>query len=679
MPEISEVEANNSNNQNMEVRILPNRRARPLFASRGDPEVENLGPDLESDRTTNPPDRVTHVVTTTAIVTPPVQPPPLKRGRPAKRRANSLSQPTESTPTKKKPRRSNSLTNNKRKVAFRDISDIRSSSDDRIPLVTEDEEEPMDTEDQDQDDLMEIPDENEGRHPLIVENSFQLDEYNTHLDMFELLKADYNKPGEKDNKIKKRLYNQAKQLKAQLEEQYDTLLASHTRIRKSLPSSARKQHMEIMSELEEWIEEGQSNFGEASATSLLENSAARVHTHEDKGTLEYHAVRDSFELEDVSMPKGFFNPKVTGKEEIAEHRKNASNLKIPVFDGTAKTPTWESWWKLFYNKVHRFPDYVITDVDKLQYLMEAIKGEPREEVSMDNQGLYTSDTAYSNIIMNLHQLYGKAPHTYDEISRKIAGLHIKGGDKRKHYTGFLTTLDYNVLQHIQVGAAPESAYENAIGRMFNCIPDDHIRYMTDSFANRGIQLTSNKKKFQEYKRFLMEYYSQKKYADKSSETNTKKEKQESNIQPSTSKGHKDSPSSNKNKDKQKIDEKSKQEKKKGEKSTSFRRIFIATCVFHKGMKVKHTPLECRMPNEKKIELSKKLNVCFICQEKGHFGKNCPKKKIIALLATQQDTEEKPESTKKNQSKKFKGSHKKNTKTSEEKSEEKAESDPVKKE
>jgi hypothetical protein len=99
-----------------------------------------------------------------------------------------------------------------------------------------------------------------------------------------------------------------------------------------------------------------------------------------------------------------------------------------------------------------------TSVCTVQFFRKLdVKGEPREEVRLDNQGLYANEASYSSIIMNLHQLYGKVPFTYDEINQKIAKFSTENGSKRKHYSGFLSDLEFTTAQFIQVGAPPEAA------------------------------------------------------------------------------------------------------------------------------------------------------------------------------------------------------------------------------
>jgi len=114
--------------------------------------------------------------------------------------------------------------------------------------MNEDEDEPMD-EDQDHEDFI-FTTGNSKNSKVESTKEYELDEYNSFLELFAALKEDYTQPGILTNKLQKRLCRQAKDLKSHLEKHWERYTDCLNTLRESLPSEYRKQHFDIISQLE---------------------------------------------------------------------------------------------------------------------------------------------------------------------------------------------------------------------------------------------------------------------------------------------------------------------------------------------------------------------------------------------------------------------------------------------
>ena len=404
----------------------------------------------------------------------------------------------------------------------------------------------------------------------------------------------------------------------------------------------RSTHYKMMDEIEHWTKQGTSLNTSNLALSQLEQTTSLIPSGTDRGQIQVYVGTETQEISDVSMPKGFFDPKVTEPAQLEVVRKTISTIKLPEFDGTTKTGSWESWWKLFRERVHQFPDYLIPESTKLSLLTAAIKGKPRELLRLDKPSTLTNESAYTKIVRQLHQLYGKRTYTADEVSLQIHKLELKNFRDQDSCIIFLNELDDLTIQFIQSGEPLTSAYDTAIRRMLNNISDFHRREVLR--AHQGIHTitTPSQKRFFDYKDWLIEFMSQNKgqrgNRQNTEEKNVKHKKfhrEEYKKKSEKDKKHKFS----KKEDKYKRKEGSSKRDPKG-----FKRAFLAVCQLH-HKPAHHSPLDCKLPWEEKLKVCKEKKLCCICQETGHLANKCPNRKAVNHIKYKQQKKNNKEAEK----------------------------------
>ena len=454
---------------------------------------------------------------------------------------------------------------------------------------------------------------------LQQENKYLMEEYHNLKAIFSLLQQETHSTQTKSSKDKARIGTMAKQIERDLATSFKCFEHNSRLLRRPVDYIVRSTHYQMMTEIEQWIKEGQNISGNNSALSILEKTTSLIPSGTDRGDIQVHVGTETQEITDVSMPRGFFDPKVTEPTQLEIVRKTISSIKIPDFDGTPATGSWESWWKLFKEKIHQFPDYLIPESNKLHLLVSSIKGKPRELLRLDKPSTITNDSAYPKIIRQLHQLYGKRTFTSDEISLQIHKLELKNYRDQDSCIIFLNELDDLTIQFIQSGEPINSAYDTAIRRMLNCISDFHRREVLRAHQGVHSESTTSHKRFFDYKDWLIEFMSQNK--SKRNPNQKPKTHHSKKTPEQTKKNHQFSKGKYRKQD-QKPKEGSSKKDFKG-----FKRVFVTLCQLHKKP-AHHSPLECELKWEDKLKVCKEKKICCICQESGHFANKCPNRKAV---------------------------------------------------
>ncbi|MEO5355398.1 MAG: hypothetical protein H7835_19600, partial [Magnetococcus sp. XQGC-1] len=478
------------------------------------------------------------------------------------------------------------------------------------------------------------------RRALKRENQYLIQEYNNLKQIYLQQKDDPGStPGQANSQNKSQHYAVAVQLGKDLTSTFKRFEDNCRWLQSPIDFLVRSTHYKMMDEINQWIKDGNSLNSSNAALSQLEQTTSLIPSGTDRGQIQVFVGTETQEISDVSMPKGFFEPKVTEPAQLEVVRKTISTIKLPEFDGTSKTGSWESWWKLFRERVHQFPDYLIPESTKLSLLTAAIKGRPRELLRLDKPSTLTNDSAYTKIIRQLHQLYGKRTFTSDEVSLQIHKLELKNFRDQDSCIIFLNELDDLTIQFIQAGEPLTSAYDTAIRRMLNNISDFHRREVLR--AHQGVHNinTPPQKRFFDYKDWLIEFMSQNKgqrsNKNKNEETTSKTKK--SSKEDKKKKSHKEKGHHSSNKEE-------KHKKKKGSSKKDpkgFKRAFLAVCQLH-PKPAHHSPLDCKLSWEEKLKVCKEKKLCCICQETGHLANKCPNRKAVNHIKYKQQKKNKKE-------------------------------------
>jgi len=443
-----------------------------------------------------------------------------------------------------------------------------------------------------------------------------------------------------DNASKRKFYRIASKTKEGLELHFDKGEEFSKKLQIPISARGRLAHEKAMAELEEWIQEAEGLFGNASITSNLHNSSLNIQIAHDTGTVSFGTVAGVHEMKNVSMPAGYFDPKVTNKAELIAFRKTQNNIVLPNFDGSSATCSWETWWSCFRDKVHRYPEHEINIFSKMELIQKHILGIPRKEAGIDNPELMADASNYSSSIMNLHQVYGKKSMKYSDMQELIANFKPEG-KQRVDYTSFLSNLLFHVQHFIAIGSHPIAAYEQGIGRIKKCIPETTRRYMIDQLATKHNEYTPAETKFLDYKSWLTDYFGEmeQEFPDASKPEEKKKEKKNENSTKEFKKKEDSSRDSRKPFFKRKEGNfkgnffKKRENYQDKNKASSFpKKTVLIMCKLH-GKPVTHSAAECRLPNEVKKKACSEMKLCFLCQHEGHVQGKCPNQKIIALIST----------------------------------------------
>ena len=651
--------AQRGGHRNPPQRILPQRKARPVFLA-SQPRM------VEYSNTTPP-----------RSLTAPLE---LRNSFDAPRSNRLLATRgvlRTSTPLSRGRGRPRSLQN---RIAFRQVSPVlpenseqeeqdleedsssssSSETEEQDPLETSEEEEPLQEDPED----MEIdfqPEEDSQEEELEVQDEeleFLRNQYQAYLDALELLQSKYEDEAYKNPMGKSKLCKQAVSLHNNFAVVNQGLTHACQRLKICQSGEEVDQHAEIMAQLEQWIEEGQGqHHNTTDAVTMLQQSSLLNKTATDKGSVKMDTGKGVIELPDMEMPKGFFDPRITDKSTVSAVKKTLSEIELSEFDGTLKTTTWEYWWQTFYETIHRFPDTVIPECVRVKFLKKYIKGQAREAIRLDDPLTCNGVAVYSRIIRSLHQKYGRIQLTSNDANRKIVNLRMKDQTKTG-ISGFLTDLMNLTFVYVQTGVSIEAAFGAANNKLLSAISDDQRCRMLDAMQVKHSYPIDEYKKFLDYEGWINADLCTRieKYSDKKGEKRRYEDQKESGSKKGYFKSSK---------------------KFKSEQSPSLTKVFHVNCKLHGNQgKPTHKAVDCRIPQDVKMKMCAERNLCYICQEEGHKAKKCAYKDIVKMATSgSQNKKNKPES------KEGKGKRRKHKKedTPQPSASKSAESPPVKQE
>jgi len=218
----------------------------------------------------------------------------------------------------------------------------------------------------------------------------------------------------------------------------------------------------MVARLKKWATEGTTvtNMDTSSSSkngrevSVLDDT---IIVESDVGPLQI-TEEPGLDLKNVAMPKGFFDPPTTDPPTMEYLRKSLDKIKIKKFDGTSKTMMWSVWWKHFKARVHVCPENVLDDFEKLQFLTEALEGQPRQMLRVDKPGFFNDDYAYTTSIMRLHHMYGQKAMALGEVIDQIYALEPEGTSSQD-YLAFIGELRGLVIGLIKSGSGSSAAHE----------------------------------------------------------------------------------------------------------------------------------------------------------------------------------------------------------------------------
>jgi hypothetical protein len=454
-------------------------------------------------------------------------------------------------------------------------------------------------------------------------------EYNTFWDMYLEIQRKQDEIDDQDHKSKRKLFKVTVRTKKGMETHFDEGEEICKQLSLPITTRSRLQHEEATAELEEWIQEAEGLMGNSSVTSQLMNSSLSIPISQDRGTVILGTVRGDVEMEDMPMPPGWFDPPVDDKSELEEFRRNKDKIELFVFDGSNETASWETWWEYFKEAVHKYPENVCHTFRKLKYLHKYVQGVPRVESGLDNPELFQHKSNYAACMQSLHQVYGKQTVNFSDMSQLVANYSPEGKE-RKHFLAFISNLYMYAQRFVAIGASPENAYQLALGRILSCLPQERRRYMLDKFAGKHNDNTPSSKKFMDYRYFLNTYY-----GDMKQKILPYNSKEAGADQKNSQKGESEKKNNKRKADSGKQEDSGKKKKLEGKKpwSPMKKSIFMA-CKLHPNAKSEHAVVECRLSQELKEKLCKKLNICSVCQRSGHEAKDCYQKQVVSLLTTQ---------------------------------------------
>lgn len=351
--------------------------------------------------------------------------------------------------------------------------------------------------------------------------------------------------------------------------------------------------------------------------------------------------------------------------------------QVKTFSSEHGTSSWGDWWEYWYGRVHRYPDEVIGQQERLTLLIKSLRDPAKQNVLGDDPvAAVTGGNAtfhYKRLMISLHTSYNL--ETVD-LTKLVSNLQKQEpqGESLEEFRSFMGNMDSAIAACIVAGCPEDYVYRTALQTAKEKIEPANYREWRNMVAHKGIEYPSVEAEYGGLRQFVNSTIRERtkrilitKHRASWDGPLAKKQKTASEEKPSPkprnsggghgggkgkgaddTPGWKDPPEANL----QSFQQNDKNNWKKGggrgggrgggqgggrgggrgnrprndgERpddrvgTKEFRMQDL--CGLH-GKKVTHAPMECNMKLDHRKDAVKKLRLCYNCLGKGHMANAC---------------------------------------------------------